>query len=113
MTNDDRIIYIGSLLGECYDKSTPLGKAVFRVLEAIAKTESLFVSQRIKEGLEKARLDGKTLGRPRFHVTPELIARVKCLREKKLSWKDISILTGVPEGTIWRSYRDATKKQPA
>jgi DNA invertase Pin-like site-specific DNA recombinase len=49
------------------DTESPMGKAMFTVIGAMAELESALISERIKAGIEAAKARGKHLGRP---VTP-------------------------------------------
>jgi DNA invertase Pin-like site-specific DNA recombinase len=73
--------------------------AVTAILSAIAKQERVRLSERVHAGLNRARAQGKTLGRPRAAVRPE---RVLALREKGLSLRAIAAETGVSFMTIQR-----------
>ena len=50
------------------DTDSPMGKAMFTVIGAIAELESSFISERVKAGMAAARVRGKPLGRP---ATPQ------------------------------------------
>jgi DNA invertase Pin-like site-specific DNA recombinase len=51
-------------LNESIDTSTPMGKMVFVVLGAVAELERNLIIERIHAGLNRAKRQGKTLGRP-------------------------------------------------
>lgn len=61
---DDKGIKFKSLT-ESFDTSSNEGKAMFSMLAVFAELEVANTRERIKLGLEKAKKDGKTLGRPR------------------------------------------------
>jgi len=52
-------------LSESVDTSTPMGKMIFTVLSAVAELERNLIRERIAMGLDRARKQKKTLGRPR------------------------------------------------
>src|ERR1035441_546855 len=60
----------------------PFRDAVLAILAAIAKQENIRLSERVHAGLSRARVRGKTLGRPKAAVRPQ---RVLALRAKGLS----------------------------
>lgn len=60
---DNNIAYIS--LTESIDTSTIMGKMTFNLMASFAEFEVEQTRQRVKMGLEKARRDGKVLGRPR------------------------------------------------
>jgi DNA invertase Pin-like site-specific DNA recombinase len=51
-------------LGESIDTSSPMGKMVFVVISAVAELERSIIRERVMMGLERARKQGKRLGRP-------------------------------------------------
>jgi DNA invertase Pin-like site-specific DNA recombinase len=52
-------------LAEGIDATTPAGKLQLHVLGAIAEFERARIAERVKLGLQRARAQGKQLGRPR------------------------------------------------
>lgn len=46
------------------DTESPMGKAMFTIIGAMAELESSLISERVKAGMEAARARGKQLGRP-------------------------------------------------
>ena len=54
-----------STLTEHIDVGTPMGDMVVTILGAVAQFERDLTAMRIREGLDRARAEGKTLGRPR------------------------------------------------
>lgn len=52
-------------LNDNIDLSTPTGKLQFQILSAFAEFERNLISQRTKEGLTRAKKEGKKLGRPK------------------------------------------------
>ena len=69
-------------LSESIDTSTPMGKMIFTVLGAVAELERNLIRERVMMGLDRAKRQGKTLGRPRTLVDRD---RVVALRAKGLS----------------------------
>ena len=51
-------------LTEAVDTSTPTGKLMFSMLTAFGEFERSLIVERINSGLDRARKQGKTLGRP-------------------------------------------------
>ncbi len=46
------------------DTQSPMGRAMFTIIGAMAELESSLISERVKAGMEAARARGKPLGRP-------------------------------------------------
>ena len=45
------------------DTTTPAGKAMFQMMSVFAEFERAMIRERVKSGLERAKAQGKTLGR--------------------------------------------------
>jgi DNA invertase Pin-like site-specific DNA recombinase len=59
------------------DTASPMGKAMFTIIGAMAELESSLLSERVKAGMAAARARGKPLGRP---ATPApLVSRIEAL----------------------------------
>jgi hypothetical protein len=59
------------------DTASPMGKAVFTIIGALARWKSSLISERVKAGMAAARARGKELGRP---GTPApLVSRIEAL----------------------------------
>ena len=54
-------------LGEGIDCTTPAGKLQLHILAALAEFERARIRERVVAGLQRARTQGKRLGRPRAH----------------------------------------------
>jgi DNA invertase Pin-like site-specific DNA recombinase len=78
--------------------------AVLAILAAIAKQENIRLSERVHAGLNRAKAQGKVLGRPKAAVRPE---RVLTLRAKGFSLRAIADQTGVSVMTIQRLLKDS------
>jgi DNA invertase Pin-like site-specific DNA recombinase len=48
------------------DTTTPAGKAMFQMMGVFAEFERAMIVSRVKAGLDRARAQGKTLGRPKI-----------------------------------------------
>jgi DNA invertase Pin-like site-specific DNA recombinase len=71
------------------DTESPMGKAMFTVIGAMAELESALISERVKAGMEAAKARGKHLGRPA--TPPHLVARVENLAQTtKMSIRQIT-----------------------
>lgn len=56
------------------DLSSPAGKLQVQVMAAVAEFERNRIRERTKEGLARAKNQGKTLGRPSLEVTPQAVS---------------------------------------
>jgi len=77
----------------------PFADAVLAILACIAKQERIRLSDRVLAGLNRARAQGRVLGRPRAAVRP---GRVQELRRSGMSIRRIAAETHVSPMTIQR-----------
>ena len=73
--------------------------AVLAILAAIAKQERIRLSERVQAGLNRARAQWKTLGRPALVMDR---AKVGSLRDARHSIRKIAALLNVSHGTVQR-----------
>lgn len=62
---------------ENIDTSSPLGKAMFTIVAAVAELERNIIVERIKGGLRRANAMGKRIGRPGLQLDTEHIVSLK------------------------------------
>jgi DNA invertase Pin-like site-specific DNA recombinase len=84
-------------LNESVDTSTPMGKMVFTVIGAVAELERSLIKERVVMGLDRARKEGKQLGRPNVIVDRE---RLLTLRGEGHSLRKIADLVGINKDTV-------------
>lgn len=84
-------------LSESVDTSTPMGKMIFTVLGAVAELERNLIRERVAMGLDRARKQKKTLGRPRSVFDRE---KAKELHAEGRSLREIAAKLGVNKGTV-------------
>ena len=63
-------------LQEQLDTSTPIGQAMFTIIGAMAQLERDIIRERVVSGLDRARLRGARLGRPRVQVELHMICQL-------------------------------------
>jgi DNA invertase Pin-like site-specific DNA recombinase len=81
------------------DSLGPFRDAVLAILAAIAKQERVRISERTRAGLERARSQGKQLGRPRRVVDHR---KILTLRKQGLSLRQIGAKLGIGTATVMR-----------
>jgi DNA invertase Pin-like site-specific DNA recombinase len=87
-----------SLSEQYFDSCGIFKEAVISILATIAKQERVRISERVKAGQTRARLQGKRIGRPRATVSvPELVR----LRTEGLSFQSIADRTGISIATAF------------
>ena len=80
------------------DTSYPSGKMLFQLLGVFAEFERSMIRERVMAGLDRARSQGKRLGRP--PVPPITVDKIKRLREEGLSLRKIAKQVGVSVGKV-------------
>ncbi len=94
---------------EALDTSTPMGKAMFTIIAAMAELERSIIRERVAAGMEHARRNGtrsgNPIGRPRAVFRVDLIPH---FLESGLSWRDIARKLGVSPTTARRAYKKYT-----
>ena len=91
-------------LQEQFDTSTPIGQAMFTIIGAMAQLERDITIDRVKAGLNRARLRGVRLGRPVAQAKPDEIV---FLKQQGLSLTEIAKRVRCSRSTIKRRLRDA------
>ena len=59
------------------DTTTPMGRLLYQITGAFAEFERSMIKQRVRAGLERAKAQGKRLGRPRVDAKVEARVRAK------------------------------------
>jgi DNA invertase Pin-like site-specific DNA recombinase len=81
-----------------FDSCGIFREAVIAIIATVAKQERVRLSQRVKAGLDRARSQGRKLGRPRVVVDAAHVAR---LRASGASWTKVAAALGVSVGTVY------------
>ena len=84
-------------LAEGIDATTPAGKLQMHILAAISEFERSRTIERVQAGLQRAKRQGRTLGRPRA-----MISRFQLARVAGLSSREAAKALGVPRSTLQR-----------
>ncbi|MDZ7839624.1 MAG: recombinase family protein [Gammaproteobacteria bacterium] len=82
------------------DTTTPAGKALFQMTGVFAEFERAMIQERVKAGLERARAQGTTLGRPK--VPPKTERAILRARKKGTGMVAIANEVGCGVGTVQR-----------
>ena len=89
------------------DTESPMGKAMFTIIGAMAELESDLISERVKAGMEAARSRGRHVGRP--ETPADVVSRIEELaRDTHLSIRQIREAV---EGKVSRSVVGRVVKQ--
>lgn len=87
------------------DSCGPFKDVVISLMATLAKQERLRISERTKAGLQRARRAGKTLGRPRVEVNPDMLKR---LQQNGFSLRKIASKTKLSLSTVARALTAAS-----
>ncbi|MGO9275693.1 MAG: recombinase family protein [Terriglobia bacterium] len=91
---------------EAMDTSTPMGKAMFTIIGAMAELERSVIRDRLVAGLEYARQhgtkSGRAIGRPRAVFRRD---QVRELRGQGCSWREIAKRLNVSSASVRRAYQ--------
>jgi len=93
-------------LAESIDTSTPMGKMTFTVIAAVAELERSLIRERVVMGLQRAKAQGKQLGRPKVKTSEH---QLLSFCEAGLSSRQIAKLLGLSPSTVLRRLRAASK----
>ena len=97
---------------EALDTSTPVGKAMFTIIAAMAELERSVIRERVMAGMEYARVRGTKSGRPIGR--PRAVFRrdeARELRDQGLSWRQIASQLSVSPTTVRRVYTEKNESQ--
>ena len=89
---------------EAIDTSTPVGRMVFTMIAAVAEMERELIRERVQAGVDRARAQGKTLGRPRRELD---LRAANILLDQGHSQRAVASMLGVPRGTLRRRLVEA------
>ena len=87
------------------DTSTPSGKAMFQMAGVFAEFERSMIQERVRAGLERAREQGKVLGRPK--VSPRIETLIRQKREKGMGILKIAKVVRVGTSVVQRVLKAA------
>ena len=93
-------VHYRSFTEQWFDSCGIFREAVISIMATLARQERVRISERTRAGLERARREGKTLGRPKVRVNAE---EIRGLRAIGLSWSAVSAQTGVARATCQRA----------
>jgi DNA invertase Pin-like site-specific DNA recombinase len=96
---------------ENIDTSSPLGKAMFTIVSAIAELERNILLERVRAGLKRAKDNGAILGRPkRLDLDVRELQRMR--NKEKLSLRQIAKRVKASPATVYKSLKNPGHKTP-
>lgn len=92
---------------EGFDTTTALGRLLLNLLASLAEFELEIISERVKAGMERAKKQGKPIGRPK--VDESKLAKLRPYLDQlingELSYRKVAALTKTSVGTIQRQMK--------
>jgi DNA invertase Pin-like site-specific DNA recombinase len=85
---------------EALDLTTPSGRALAGMLAVFAEFERDLLRERVRGGIDRARREGKVLGRPR--TAAKHAVEVRALRKRALTHAQIAHQLGIGESSVRR-----------
>jgi DNA invertase Pin-like site-specific DNA recombinase len=89
---------------EAIDTASPLGHVMFALIGAMAQFERELIRERVTMGIDRARRQGKRIGRPRVDVPYETLRRLR--HDERLSLRAIAKATGISPTTVMEMLRE-------
>jgi DNA invertase Pin-like site-specific DNA recombinase len=87
------------------DSTSPAGKAMFQMMGVFAEFERAIVKECVRAGLERARSEGKRLGRPPIPAALEQRIRDALVKPRRPGVRVIAARLGVSADTVQRISR--------
>jgi DNA invertase Pin-like site-specific DNA recombinase len=88
------------------DTTTPAGKALFQMMGVFAEFERAMIQERVRAGLQRAKAEGKRLGRPPIPTEMEKAIRAALNKPGRTEGvRKIAARFGVDPGTVQRISR--------
>lgn len=90
-------------LGEPWlDTTSPFGEALYHITIAYAQLERGILSERTKAGMERARRQGKHIGRPQARVAPATLEQARAMLAQGVPLARVAREVDVPRTTLAR-----------
>lgn len=106
--NDNGIVFHS--IKENFDFSSATGKLLLSMIAAIVAFERDLIAERVKEGVEVARIKGKRIGRP--PVSQEkLDTAIKLYKSGGYSVKVISEMVGISKSSFYKELKKIRDKE--
>ncbi|MGE4274561.1 MAG: recombinase family protein [Candidatus Methanomethylophilaceae archaeon] len=95
---------------EGIDTTTPWGRAIFSIIATLADLERSNISERTMLGLNRARSEGKTGGRPRHQLSPYQLEKARSILREQPGISQVKLaeqFQGVSRNTLVKQLREA------
>lgn len=96
-------------LKENFDTSTPQGRLMMTMFQAFAEFERELIVERVNEGIQAAKAQGRHCGRPKKDKS-DIQHAMTLYKSKEYSVSEIERQTGVSKSTLYRYLREEKDK---
>ena len=95
---------------EQIDTGGPLGRAIVVIIGAISELERNLIVERVRAGMRRARLEGRSIGRPSLEID-----RAAIIRDRQLgrSLGQLAKTYAVSRATVYRVLQEQAEHPPA
>src|SRR5699024_7259853 len=93
---------------ERIDTASPRGEMVFGFMASLAQFESALISERVKAGMQRAKEEGKHIGRPSIRTDQQ--EAIRRLYENGVSINQIAKRLDIAYGTAWNYVQQVKQK---
>lgn len=107
-------LILGSFIVDCSKELDPMTEGMLKMMGVFAELERNMISQRVKSGMENARLKGKAIGRPSTTVNdiPHIFYRhYPKYKKGEINKKEFSRLCNLSYPTIYK-YLNIVESEP-
>ena len=87
-----------------------INNILIEVLSSIAQQEREMIRTRQREGIDAAKVAGKTFGRPKMHVPDNFAAVVKDWQDGKITAKEAMKMTGLKRSSFYNLVKEGDDK---
>jgi DNA invertase Pin-like site-specific DNA recombinase len=91
---------------EQIDTTTPQGEMVFGFMASLAQFESSLISERVKAGMQRAKEEGKHVGRP--PIPEDTQEKVRQLYDQDVSTNQIAERLDIAYSTAWNYVQEVS-----
>lgn len=98
-------LVLGSFIVDCSKELDPMTEGMLKMMGVFSELERNMISQRVKSGMENARLKGKKIGRPMttLDTIPNIFYKYyPVYKEGKINKKEFSRLSSLSYPTIYK-----------
>lgn len=95
------------------ETNSPTGRLMIHILAALAEFERELIRERVKDGMEKARRNGKHIGRPARKNKNRILQEIKAILKEcpDIPKAQLARRVGIPRSTLYQYLTELSKKE--